>query len=181
MCSSKGYHPWFSHWITFDRRPKEQHYRAVLHGAAHSKPPDNEDEEFHKLLAVLPDPLFIDDLMLVLRDNLQSFPEALLGEVGLDRSMRVPLQSGPDGRQLSRFKVAIEHQLRVLERQVALAVELKRSISLHSVNCQAVTVEFLEKMRDIHKRSWYDINVDLHSCGLSQEIWKRIQVSDSSG
>jgi Tat protein secretion system quality control protein TatD with DNase activity len=139
-----------------------------------------DDADFILLIAALPDPFFIDDLMDSLRDNLQAFPGALLGEVGLDRSMKVPLYSDSERRRLSRFKVSIEHQIRVLEMQVALAVELKRSISLHSVNCQAITAEFLDRMKDCHKRDWLEINVDIHSCGMSTETWKNIEVSLSS-
>jgi Tat protein secretion system quality control protein TatD with DNase activity len=171
----KGYHPWFSHWIKLEKVSKEQHYRKVLTRAAND--PEEGDEEFQTLLATLPEPLLMDDLIDALRDDLVSFPNALLGEVGLDRSMKVPLRSDPNGRHLSRFKVSIAHQLQVLEKQVALAVELQRSISLHSVNCQAITIEFIDRMKDYHKQGWQDINLDLHSCGFSAETWTTIEVS----
>jgi len=170
----KGYHPWFSHWITLEKISKEEHYRKVLTKTSMDTIEES-DEDFRSLIATLPEPFLIEDLLNSLRDNLNEFPDALLGEVGVDRSMKVPLHPSANGRRLSRFKVSIEHQLQVLEQQIALAVELRRSISLHSVNAQAITIEFLDRMRDHHKQAWLDINLDLHSCGLSAESWTSIQ------
>lgn len=115
----------------------------------------------------------------------------MLGEVGLDRACRVPFvhpadppysahaesqreSEGP--RELSPFTIPLEHQLRVLEAQLSVAVELGRNVSLHSVKCQQATREVLERMLAKHGAAWLKISVDLHSCGLSAQTWKEIAV-----
>jgi len=113
----------------------------------------------------------------------------MLGEVGLDRAARVPFPSlpedsgsCPDGetgfrRELSPFTIPFAHQLAVLEAQISLAVELCRNVSLHSVKAPQPTQELLDRMYATHGARWLDISVDLHSCGLSPQVWLAIEVS----
>lgn len=137
------------------------------------------------LIPLLPDPILLSDVLAELRDNLSQFPEAMLGEVGLDRICRIPyLPPSPppyalhDGsRALSPFKVPLAHQLAILEAQLDLAVELRRNVSIHSVKSQAATVKLFDRMKEKHKDKWTDISVDLHSCGLSVPSLRDIQVS----
>lgn len=119
-----------------------------------------------------------------MRDNLVAFPDAMLGEVGLDRACRIPyaLPSPPPyvlhnkPRQLSPFSIPLDHQLALLEAQFDLAVGLKRNVSFHSVKSQQATVEILDRLKDKHGDAWNAISVDMHSCGLSAQTWKDVEV-----
>ena len=170
---SPGHHPWFSHAIA--TRPfasKRDHYQTLLLGTSES--PDRL-EAFEKLLPHLPEPCHLDYVVQELRDNLRSFPDAMLGEVGLDRSFRVPIDYLSSPRELTPFTIPLEHQLIVLEAQLDLAVELGRNVSLHSVKCQQATAALLNRMRSRHGQRWCAINIDFHSCGFSPEMWQSIE------
>ena len=55
----------------------------------------------------------------------------MLGEVGLDRSARIPIDYHAAQRKLSPFTIPFDHQLAILEAQMSIAVEMRRNISLH--------------------------------------------------
>ena len=145
---SFGWHPWFSHLlyddscIAVDDGPRSvnqiTHFKSIL------RPPP-EDDDF---LASLPAPLPLSQILKKTGDHLREFPFALVGEVGLDRSFRIPdhrLEKHPKkaeeertagsrgGRRLSPYKVDLDHQRRVLLAQLQLAGELHRPASLHGV------------------------------------------------
>lgn len=175
-----GYHPWFSHWITLSASPpsKEAHYRPLLLDSAESHPISQEKlAVFERLLPSLPEPRFLHDVLADLRQNFTEFPQAMLGEIGLDRSARIPFDCDAERRELSPFTIPLGHQLAVVEAQIGLAVELKRNISFHSVKAQNATVELLNRMGKEHGELWTQISIDLHSCGLSPETWLIIEVS----
>ncbi len=89
QCLPTGYHPWFSHAIaTQPFASKRNHYQTLLLGTSES--PDLL-EAFEKLLPHLPEPRLLSDIVQELRENLRFFPDAMLGEVGLDRSFRLPI------------------------------------------------------------------------------------------
>ncbi|KAG8902936.1 hypothetical protein FRB99_003930, partial [Tulasnella sp. 403] len=67
------------------------------------------------------------------------------------------------------------HQLAILEAQIDVAIELRRSVSLHSVKAQQVTIELLKRLKEKHGRDFGAINIDFHSCGFSSEVWKMIE------
>ncbi|KAJ2931895.1 hypothetical protein H1R20_g5199, partial [Candolleomyces eurysporus] len=115
------------------------------------------------------------DITSNLRDSLTKFPDAMVGEVGLDRSFRVPFDYFAEERKLTPFTIPVEHQMAILEAQLDLAVEFKRNASVHSVKAQQATVEFLHKLAKRHGESWYRISVDMHSCGFSSEAWRDIE------
>ncbi|TRM66273.1 hypothetical protein BD626DRAFT_487260 [Schizophyllum amplum] len=48
-------------------------------------------------------------------------------------------------------------------------------ISLHSVKAPQHTLEFLNAMRDRYGDRWRALSVDLHSCGLSPEMWRTVE------
>lgn len=121
-------------------------------------------------------PIPLDDILLELRQNLEAFPHAMLGEVGLDRSFRIPYDYDASPRKLSPFTVPIAHQLVVLQAQIDLAVELGRNISLHSVKSHQATMELLANSQAKHGTRWNKISLDMHSCGFSPEMWKDIEV-----
>jgi len=133
---------------------------------------------FEELLPHLPEPIMLSNILATLRSNLTDVPDAMLGEVGLDRSFRIPFKpySGLD-RKLSDFTVPLNHQLHILEAQLELAVELRRNVSLHSVKAQQATLQLMDRMAGRHGEAWDMISVDMHSCGLSPEVWKTMEVS----
>jgi len=172
-----GYHPWFTHWISLGPvTSKEQHYRDLF---LSSDSPEHESA-FIQLLPSLPDPTPLPQLISTLRSNLISFPSALLGEVGLDRASRIPRAYPSSTLILTPFVVPLPHQLAVLEAQLDLAVELGRSVSLHSVKAQMATKELIDRMKEKWGAKWEMISVDLHSCGLSEQMWKAIEKSHSN-
>jgi Tat protein secretion system quality control protein TatD with DNase activity len=196
-----GYHPWFSHLISLQRVPdtpedKDMHYRTLFlpEGSKNSKN-ETHVQAFNRVLPGLPSPFALEDLISVIRDYLAEFVSThkadpvghrkpMLGEVGLDRSFRVPFSAyqesetpaEDDGPRLTPFFVPIEHQLAILEAQVDLAVEFGINVSLHSVQAQAHTVSFFKHMLEKHGPRFDAISVDMHSCGVSTATWKDIEV-----
>jgi Tat protein secretion system quality control protein TatD with DNase activity len=100
----------------------------------------------------------------------------MLGEVGIDRSFHVPFDYFASPRVRTPFMIPLEHQLSILEAQLNLAVELRRNVSLHSVKCQLNTVQLFDRMYDTHGENWKNINIDIHSCSLSTQTWRDIEV-----
>ncbi|KAH8835564.1 TatD DNase family Scn1 [Flagelloscypha sp. PMI_526] len=170
-----GYHPWFSHSIslTSEQVDKTTHYHRLLLGKNDQDPALL--SVFNELLPFLPDPIPLPEVLQELRESLQAFPDAMVGEVGLDRIFRVPFDYFEEPRRLTPFTLPLDHQLAVLEAQIDLAVECSRNISLHSVKCASQTSELLSKMSNKHREKWLAISIDLHSCGLSPESVKAIQ------
>jgi Tat protein secretion system quality control protein TatD with DNase activity len=144
-----GWHPWFSHQLydekQYDGRPslsqreKADHYRRVL-------APSLDDETF---LQALPDPFPLGVYLEQMRVMLEKYPIALLGEVGLDRSFRIPepwhlagqakkrdtskTEGGREQRKLSPYRVSIDHQKVILLAQLRLAGQMQRAASVHGV------------------------------------------------
>lgn len=135
----KGYHPWAAHTISLEKTPNSRAHYARLFGEA-------QDEETAALYDSLPAPTPLSDALEQLRMHLEAFPHALVGEVGLDRSFRLP-DPRVGGRQLTRLQTPIDHQLAVLRPQVQLACVLGRSVSMHSVRAAGQTTAFLDEMR----------------------------------
>ncbi|TFK56857.1 hypothetical protein OE88DRAFT_1650340 [Heliocybe sulcata] len=127
------------------------------------------------MLPALPNPVPLSDVLDTLRSNFLAFPHAMLGEVGLDRSARVPLDSNATPRMLSPFTLPIEHQKAILTAQLEVAVELRRNVSLHDVKAHQATSDLLRNMSERHKEKWWAISIDLHSCGVRPEMWKDIE------
>ncbi|KAF9074909.1 TatD DNase family Scn1 [Rhodocollybia butyracea] len=164
-----GYHPWFTHLISLRGDiSKEDHYRQLF-GLG------NDLEDLALLLPSLPDPIPLGNIIAELRQHLEEFPQAMLGEVGLDRSFRIPYDFSASPRRLSPFTVPIQHQISILQAQVDLAVELGRNVSLHSVKANQATTEFLAQTKVKHGNNWNKISLDLHSCGMSADSVKYIQ------
>lgn len=86
---SFGYHPWFSYLIWDDSCEDLQKLSAEDRKVAHyqraltSNPPND-------LIAGLPEPRKLSEVISELRGNLERFPMSLVGEIGLDRGFRIP-------------------------------------------------------------------------------------------
>ena len=161
---SFGWHPWFSHKLIDDSGlpsgstpGKIAHYKSVLAGGEH-------DEEF---LAALPSPVPLSRFLAETESRLQAHPLALVGEIGLDRAFRIPINWLPDelqgrdpsytpgsrqGRRLSPYRVQIAHQKKVLKAQLALAGKMRRAVSVHSVQTHGAVFELLEELWKGRKR-----------------------------
>jgi Tat protein secretion system quality control protein TatD with DNase activity len=218
-----GYHPWFSHKIavketdTVQIPDAETHYRRVLGKSRDS-------EELDMLVKHLEKPRTLDEIIAELRKNLMDHPSSILGEVGIDRVFRLPkdprgwsrepdeeaqqdeaeLSLGRRKRPLSSLSPSIEHQLAVVKAQIAVAIELGRSVSLHSVRAGGALMQLFDdlskaypgelrlskrerKRRDFQtseseqegsngRTAPFDrINIDLHSCTLSAEMIQQLQ------
>ena len=100
----------------------------------------------------------------------------MLGEVGLDRVFRIPLDYFASPRHLTTFTIPLAHQVAILEAQIEVAVELGRNISMHSVKSQQATLELLGKMKRKFGEKWNRISVDIHSCGFNPQTWRDMEV-----
>ena len=157
---SFGWHPWFSRQVYDDailgsqeaisEAEKIQHYKDVI-------TPNPEEDEF---LCHLPEPRSLSGLLDEIRGYLKEFSYALVGEIGLDRTFRLPenwlpnvhtesrdgsTPGGREGRRLSSYRVQMDHQKKVLKAQLSLAGELQRPVSVHGVAAHGILYETLRE------------------------------------
>lgn len=183
---SFGWHPWFAHKILIDTEPaespaespdspaqsqdattnddilaqKKAHYEAIL------TPSVSEDNDF---LDSLPTPIPLSQLIAETKQRLELFPNALVGEIGLDKSIRLPApwtQEGLDnrdvsytpgsreGRKLSPYKVKLEHQKAIFKAQLQLAGEMQRPVSVHSVQAHGAIIDVFTSLWSGHERAF---------------------------
>ncbi|KAK0776929.1 Cut9-interacting protein scn1 [Friedmanniomyces endolithicus] len=153
-----GWHPWFSHHMydeseydgatSLSDAQKVSHYQSVL-------TPQSHDRDF---LLALPKPQPFGRFLSQTREYLLQHPLALVGEVGLDRSFRIPepwlpdraeqrddslTPGGREGRQLSPCRVSMKHQRKVFLAQLRLAGEMQRAVSVHGVAAHGAIYEIL--------------------------------------
>ncbi|SHO78370.1 Similar to S.cerevisiae protein YMR262W (Protein of unknown function) [Malassezia sympodialis ATCC 42132] len=158
-----GFHPWGVHTLSLAHPapPAREHYEALL------------GPNVAELLPHLPPPVSLTEALAQLEAYLVAHPHALVGEVGLDRSFRIPLpQTSP--RRLSRCQTPLAHQLAVLRAQIALACRYGRSVSMHSVRAAGPTLDLLADV-DAHLPGFSRIGVLLHSCTLSVPSLTQVQ------
>ncbi|OJD35729.1 metallo-dependent hydrolase [Diplodia corticola] len=162
-----GWHPWFSHQMfsedmftgkkTLDEDEKILHYKKVL-----SPPPDD-----HDFILSLPNPRPFSEFLGETRSFLRRYPLALVGEIGLDKSFRIPAAWLPDahesrddsltpggreGRGLTPHVVALDHQKEILTAQLKLAGEMRRAVSVHGVQAHGILLETIRATWKGHER-----------------------------
>ncbi|KAL8741421.1 MAG: hypothetical protein Q9190_005967 [Brigantiaea leucoxantha] len=168
LVPSFGWHPWFSHQIYDDvpseakpvvgRADKHLHYGAVL-----SPAPDND------FIDSLPQPQPLSQVLAQIKRSANQYNCALIGEIGLDRSFRLPVPwnsadedardpkltpGGREGRRLSPYRVRLDHQRMLLKAQLNLAGELQRAVSVHGVAAHGVVLETLQETWRGHEQKF---------------------------
>ena len=163
-----GWHPWFSHQIYDDSNTseelmnKELHYKSVLTGTV---------EDDSSLIKGFPDPRPLSNLVSDTRSYLEQHPQAMVGEIGLDRSFRIPENFSPaeqledadhseteltpggrEGRRLTAHRVDLNHQRAVLKSQLHLAGEMGRAVSVHGVAAHGVLYDTLRETWKGHEK-----------------------------
>lgn len=182
-----GLHPWFCHPISFSSSSpsKQEHYETLFAETRHDLTP--------RLLEALPDVLPLKQWLDLLRQNLMSHPEAILGEVGVDKSFKIssfgnhiaPHSVSEAERQQkpiewTKLKVPMSHQLAVLEAQIKLAIDLQRAMSIHCVQAQGAMSELLARLQQGHGEAFSACPIDLHAFGGSAESVVQLQKAHSN-
>ncbi|ORY65018.1 Cut9-interacting protein scn1 [Pseudomassariella vexata] len=145
---SFGWHPWFSHQLYDDstaaydgsEASKQAHYDKVL-----APTPSSRDPSFS---AGLEEPRPLSEFINETRKRLEKHSLALVGEIGLDKAFKLPVNWAPveqskrdhgltpggrEDRRLSPFRISTEHQTIILQAQLRLAGEMNRAVSVHGV------------------------------------------------
>lgn len=157
-----GWHPWFSHQIFDDTKGSDDGDVATIDKVAHYKAVLSPPIEDETLIRELPAPRPLSSFILETRTRLEKHPNALVGEIGLDRSFRIPNAwlPGEDGddrdptrtpgtreyRTLSPHRVQMSHQRDIFRAQLELAGELQRPVSIHSVQAHGAIYDVLREL-----------------------------------
>jgi Tat protein secretion system quality control protein TatD with DNase activity len=163
-----GWHPWFSYQL-FDDTEQDfadteseefriRHFESVLT----SKP---DDKEF---LLSLPAPRSLKAFLQATKEYLEKHPLALIGEIGLDKQFRIPIDwtnesedakhkdktpGTREGRRLSPYRVSMDHQRTVLKAQLKLAGEMNRAVSVHGVQAHGALFDTLKETWTGHEKT----------------------------
>ncbi|KAF2736715.1 Metallo-dependent hydrolase, partial [Polyplosphaeria fusca] len=172
---SFGWHPWFSYQMFIEDNdnssegPKRlkgedkiKHYQSVIQPSK-----DQLSEEDAQLFSAFPDPSPFHEFLSEAKTNLKKYPISLVGEIGLDRSFRIPdpldpelkeqrdhglTPGGREGRRLSPFRVDLQHQKKIFKMQLQLAAELGKAVSIHGVQAHGMVFDTLKELYGGHER-----------------------------
>jgi Tat protein secretion system quality control protein TatD with DNase activity len=178
-----GWHPWFSHTMYVDdealestdaRKTQEQgnlqgdakilHYQTILQPSRKDPLSDQDRQTFLSLS----DPTPFSAFLAQTRRNLERYPHALVGEIGLDRAFRIPepwstseelwsrrdnglTPGGREGRRLTPFRCSLQHQKTLFKLQLQLAAALNRGVSVHGVQAHGAVLETLQETWKHHE------------------------------
>lgn len=180
-----GVHPWFSHLYTLTdfsvsklspNEIKKEHYGSIF---IPKKPIPQE------LLDALPVPIYLPSYMKKVEELLKNSPHAGIGEIGIDKSFRVPKcgylgseqcqewikdplrksvipKEGKD--EWSPFRTSMDHQISVVTQFLELAKKLHRPVSIHCVSNYGKIYDtlknvFIEEDSNGYSDEW----IDMHS------------------
>ncbi|KAF9914162.1 hypothetical protein BX616_008844 [Lobosporangium transversale] len=163
--------------------PNYAHYQKVL-----SLPSSAPATYLDDLAKRLPEPRALEPALKELRRQLEAHPHAILGEVGLDRTARVPEPSMTntvepvdsaggivetetggenDRKEQKRITLAltsIQHQLEIVREQLKLAASLSRPVSFHCVQAYGHWHDFLiqegRRMKQIEADHGYQLQLE---------------------
>lgn len=162
-----GWHPWFSYQMYDDTEKNGGHEISAQDKIDHYKSaltPYPEDSDYINSLAK---PLSFTEFLAKTKEYLEKFPYALIGEVGLDKSFRIPEEWTPeteatkdknhtpgsrDGRHLTPYRVSMEHQRKIVLAQLKLAAEMNRPVSVHGVAAHGYLYNTLESTWKGHEK-----------------------------
>ncbi|KAE8854073.1 hypothetical protein HRS9122_01065 [Pyrenophora teres f. teres] len=175
-----GWHPWFSSQMYLTEEEEEDvqtkgqkpltgeakiaHYRSVLQPSR-----ETPSEEDRQLYLSLPDPTSFSAFISRTRENLQKYPYAMVGEIGLDRAFRIPeawadnqdlwskrnndlTPGGREGRRLTPFRTTATHQKKIFKLQLQLAAEMGRAVSIHGVQAHGLVLQVLSDLWKGHEK-----------------------------
>ena len=144
---------------------KLSHYQRILQ-PSRSDPLSDEDRQ---IFLSLPDPTSFATFLQQTRSHLEQYPYALIGEIGLDRSFRIPeawnahldlwskrnnnlTPGGREGRRLTPFRCSPQHQKKIFKLQLQLAAEMGRAVSVHGVQAHGLVFETLSELWRGHEK-----------------------------
>ncbi|KAL5113873.1 Cut9-interacting protein scn1 [Pleosporales sp. CAS-2024a] len=172
-----GWHPWFAHTKYLDPAQSQEPSQERLTGEAKVKHyqsvlvPCREtlSDEHRQIFLSLPDPASFARFLVETRSHLERYPYALIGEIGLDRSFRIPeswvhnqnlwaqrddrlTPGGREGRPLTPFRCSLDHQKKICRMQLQLAAEMGRAVSVHGVQAHGAVFEVLQELWKGHEK-----------------------------
>lgn len=189
-----GVHPWWTHHLSLlpATTTKQEHYISVFECTV---------VEIEPYLPFLPHPTSLNEFITDVRTRLVNDSSAIVGEVGLDKSFKLPsptqLANPPLNLPSSSttctcchpppspstsfipLRTSISHQISILRAQISLAIELNRPISMHNVKASSHFIELFRRVKE-EEQEWETIKVCLHSFGGSAESATRLQKGLSS-
>ncbi|KAF9086291.1 hypothetical protein BGX29_001468 [Mortierella sp. GBA35] len=150
------------------------HYKTVL-----SLPASATESYLANLAKRLPTPRALEPALKELRRQLEAHPHAVLGEIGLDRTARVPEPSFASGaaiataasegeepltqKRITLALTSIQHQLDIVREQLKLAAALDRPVSFHCVQAYGHWHDFLiqegRRLRQLEADKEYQIQL----------------------